>query len=120
MGRVVRFVSPRVVSLAEEDEPALGQNEARVATLFSGISAGTQALPTGGLTRTCRRDGTPAGRLSVAEGSAPAGTAMPGNDGRGNPGRAEYPVGGMGYEEVGNVVEIGRDVEGLEVGVGAE
>jgi threonine dehydrogenase-like Zn-dependent dehydrogenase len=41
---------------------------------------------------------------------------MPGNSKRGSPGNASYPVDGMGYEEVGRVVELGSGVSGVGVG----
>jgi hypothetical protein len=42
MGVVVRFAAPRVAELVEEPEPELQADEVRIATLYSGISAGTE------------------------------------------------------------------------------
>ena len=42
MGRVVTFEGPKEVSVREYEDPALGPNEVRLKTLFSGISAGTE------------------------------------------------------------------------------
>ena len=42
MSRVVSFRSPRVLEVIDEPPPAMGADEVRVRTLFSGISAGTE------------------------------------------------------------------------------
>ncbi|RYD40927.1 MAG: hypothetical protein EOP83_34605 [Verrucomicrobiaceae bacterium] len=42
MPSVVRFTSPHVAEVIEEELPPLGADEVRLKTLFSGISAGTE------------------------------------------------------------------------------
>ena len=42
MPSLVRFTSPRVAEVIEEDLAPLGPDQVRLATLFSGISAGTE------------------------------------------------------------------------------
>jgi hypothetical protein len=42
MSSLVRFTSPRLAEVVEEDLAPLGPDQVRIATLFSGISAGTE------------------------------------------------------------------------------
>jgi 2-desacetyl-2-hydroxyethyl bacteriochlorophyllide A dehydrogenase len=99
MSRVVTFAAPRRVELAEQAEPAPGPGEARVQTLYSGISAGTEL--------TAYRGSNPylnkrwdAGRRLFVDGA----TSL------------SYPVEGWGYEEAGRVAEVGPGVDGLAPG----
>ena len=90
----VAFSAPRTVALLEEEDRALKRGEVRYRTLYSGISAGTEL--------TMYRDTNPylhkrwdkQTRLFVAD---PAREAV------------EYPI-TVGYEEVGEVVEVGPGV----------
>ena len=42
MSSLVRFTSPRLAEVIEEDLAPLGPDQVRIATLYSGISAGTE------------------------------------------------------------------------------
>src|SRR5262249_46341513 len=90
MPRVVRFAAPRVAEVVDEAERPLGHDDVRLRTLFSGISAGTE--------------------LTAYRGSNPYLAKQWDNDRRlfidGEASR-EYPLDGWGYEEVGEVAEVG-------------
>src|SRR6188472_1474711 len=99
MSRVVSFRSPRVLEVIDEPPPAMAADKVRVRTLFSGISAGTELTAYRGsnpyLTKRWEEDG----RLFVPDAAS-----------------LEYPVEGWGYEEVGEVVEIGAGVRSVSTG----
>jgi 2-desacetyl-2-hydroxyethyl bacteriochlorophyllide A dehydrogenase len=99
MGRVVRFDAPGSVVLTEEEEPAVGPDEVRVHTLYSGISAGTELTAYRGSNPYLRKLWDPERRLFV-------------------PGEVsfDYPIDGWGYEEVGRVVEVGKRASSPRVG----
>ena len=88
--------------LAFEDRPdaPLGPDEVRVRTLYSGISAGTELTQYRGTSPFLARRWDEARRLFVDSDAA----ASP------------YPVRTLGYEEVGEVVEVGRDMGDVRVG----
>jgi 2-desacetyl-2-hydroxyethyl bacteriochlorophyllide A dehydrogenase len=96
--RRVSFRAPGDVAVVEYDERAPGAGEVRVRTLYSGISAGTEL--------TAHRGSNPyvtkrwdADRRLFVEGAT-----------------FDYPLDDWGYEEVGEVVELGGDVTRLRVG----
>ncbi len=99
MGRVVTFEGPKEVSVREYEDPPLGANEVRLKTLFSGISAGTEMTAYRGSNPYMAKRWEPDRRLFV-EGE----TSL------------EYPVEGWGYEEVGEVAEVGPGVTEVETG----
>jgi threonine dehydrogenase-like Zn-dependent dehydrogenase len=90
---VVTFEGPRVVGVREYEDPALGPREIRLRTLYSGISAGTEMTAYRGSNPYLAKRWEPGRRLFV-EGE----TSL------------EYPVEGWGYEEVGEVAEVGLGV----------
>jgi len=94
VGRLVRFTAPRQAEIVDVDDAPLGPRDVRLATLWSGISAGTELTAYRGTNPylSTRWDGDR--RLFVA----------------GEPTHT-YPLDGWGYEEVGRVVEVGTDVE---------
>jgi 2-desacetyl-2-hydroxyethyl bacteriochlorophyllide A dehydrogenase len=96
---VVQFNAPRDVSLVPFEIPPLTSSDVRVRTWYSGISAGTEL--------TAYRGTNPYLTSSWDAGSRlfRAGTPAFG-----------YPVAGWGYSEVGEVVEVGAAVSGVEVG----
>jgi 2-desacetyl-2-hydroxyethyl bacteriochlorophyllide A dehydrogenase len=96
---VVTFEGPRVVGIHDYEEPPLGPNEVRLRTLYSGISAGTEMTAYRGSNPYLSKRWEPERRLFV-EGE----TSL------------EYPVEGWGYEEVGEVAEVGADVTKVETG----
>ncbi|PZA07258.1 MULTISPECIES: zinc-binding dehydrogenase [unclassified Meiothermus] len=99
MGIQVVFTAPRTVQLQEYPDPPLQPGEVRVRTLYSGISAGTELTQYRGTNPYLEKRWDPERRLFV-------------------PGQAglEYPLRGIGYEQVGQVVEVGSQVRRLEVG----
>ena len=89
---MVSFTSPRVAEVVEEDTAARDRTRCASRTLFSGISAGTELTAYRGSNPYLTKRGTRSGGCSS--------TARP---------RFAYPVDGWGYEEVGEVVEVGAD-----------
>ena len=99
MSSVVRFSAPRIAEVVQEAEPPLGRDQVRIATLFSGISAGTELTAYRGSNPYLSKRWEEATRLFV-DGST----------------TFAFPVDGWGYEEVGEIVELGADVADLAVG----
>lgn len=99
MGSMVSFTSSRVAEVVQEDRQPLGADQVRIHTLFSGISAGTELTAYRGSNPYLNKRWDEDRRLFV-DGST----------------SFEYPVNGWGYEEVGEVVEIGSDVSRVKVG----
>jgi 2-desacetyl-2-hydroxyethyl bacteriochlorophyllide A dehydrogenase len=100
MGSALVFEAPRTIGFVDEDERPLASNEIRVSTLFSGISAGTELTAYRGTNPYLHKRWDGARRLFVA----------------GEQAGQEYPLVGWGYEEVGEIVELGADVAGLSAG----
>lgn len=100
MASVVTITGPRQLTLEQLPEEPLGPEQVRVRTLYSGISAGTELTAYRGSNPYLHKRWNPALRLFEA-GDRP---------------RQPYPLRGWGYEEVGEVVEVGPDVEGLDAG----
>ena len=96
---VVQFSSPGTVELVECSPATLTPGMVRVRTWYSGVSAGTE--------------------LTAYRGSNPYVTKHWDTEQRlfvdGAPSFA-YPVAGWGYSEVGEVVELGPEASGLQVG----
>lgn len=99
MPLVVRFTAPRRVDLHEYADQDLAADEIRVRTLFSGISAGTELTAYRGSNPYLAKRWDEDSRLFVADAAS-----------------LEYPVEGWGYEEVGEVVELGSDVRSVAAG----
>ena len=96
---VVRFTAPRRVDLHSYDDRELVATEVRVRTLFSGISAGTELTAYRGSNPYLAKRWDEDGRLFVPDAVS-----------------LEYPVEGWGYEEVGEVVELGAEVRTVALG----
>ncbi len=96
---VVRFTGPHAADVHPLDEPALEPDQVRVATIYSGISAGTELTAYRGSNPYLTKRWDEQNRMFV-EGEH----------------SFEYPVEGWGYEEVGRVVEVGHDVTGVVEG----
>ncbi len=99
MGSMVSFTSPRVAEVISEPDPPLGSQEVRLRTLFTGISAGTELTSYRGTSPYLSKQWNKEHKLFV--------------DGTSS---LSYPLDGVGYEEVGEVVEIGADVTNVAVG----
>ena len=99
MGRVVTFEGPREVGIRQYEERPLEPNEVRLRTLYSGISAGTELTAYRGSNPYLTATWDPTARLFRA--GAPT---------------FSYPVAGWGYEEVGEVAEVGPEVSFVRPG----
>src|SRR6187399_304143 len=99
MGSMVSFTSPCVAEVVPDEERPLGPDDVRVRTLFSGISAGTELTAYRGTNPYLAKQWDDELRLF-----------------RDGAGTFEYPLDGWGYEEVGEVVELGSAV-GRDSGV---
>jgi len=99
VARLVRFAGPRAAEVVEVDDPTPGPGEVLLETRYSGISAGTELTAYRGSNPYLKRTWDPERRLFV-------------------PGEAtqHYPLDGWGYEEVGQVVAVGPDVDESLVG----
>jgi threonine dehydrogenase-like Zn-dependent dehydrogenase len=104
MGRVVRFESPRNVTVAEEPDEELGPSEVRIATLFSGISAGTEMSYYRGTNPYLSKRWDSDRRLFRPVGDDRTTTSL------------AYPIVGKGHEEVGVIVEVGSEADGVAAG----
>lgn len=100
MARTVRFVSPRTVDIAEYKDPRPGPDEVLLATLYSGISAGTELTAYRGSNPHLTKRWEQERRLFLDDSAV----------------TLEYPVEGWGYEEVGRVSEVGEAVTQVAVG----
>jgi 2-desacetyl-2-hydroxyethyl bacteriochlorophyllide A dehydrogenase len=96
---MVRFTSPLVAEVVTEAVPDCKPDEVRLQTLYSGISAGTELTAYRGSNPYLNKRWDEKSRLFV-DGST----------------SFEYPVDGWGYEEVGEVVEVGSEVTDLKRG----
>ena len=99
MGQLVRLEAPRQVAIVEYDDPPLEGDGVRIATLLSGISAGTELTSYTGTNPHTRKQWDSERRLFL--------------DGER---RQPYPIDNWGYEEVGRIVEVGPQATGIDVG----
>lgn len=98
--RALVLNAPRELAFVDAPDAPLGPGEVRIATLFSGISAGTELSQYRGTNPFMHRRFDEASRLFV-EADAPS---------------WPYPVPNLGYEEVGRIVEVGTGVSTVSVG----
>ena len=99
MGKRLVFEKPRTVGFEEYSERAINENEVRLETLFSGISRGTELTVYRGENPYLNKKWDAEKRIFI-ESEKPTIT---------------YPT-ESGYEAVGRVVEVGKEVAGIEVG----
>jgi len=99
MPRMLSFTSVQNAEIVDEDSRPLEADEVRISTLYSGISAGTELTAYRGTNAYMNKKWDEELRLFV-DGST----------------SFEYPVNGWGYEEVGEVSEVGSDVTSVSVG----
>lgn len=98
--RTLVLRNPRELAFVDTADAPLAPDEIRIATLFSGISAGTELSQYRGTSPFMNRRWDEERRLFV-EADAPS---------------WPYPVSNLGYEEVGAIVELGAGVTGLRLG----
>ncbi|WP_404445028.1 zinc-binding dehydrogenase [Microbacterium marinum] len=99
MPRMVSFIEAGRAATVDEDSRPLADDEVRIRTLYSGISAGTELTAYRGTNPYINKKWDEDRRLFVDGATS-----------------FEYPVNGWGYEEVGEVVELGSAATGIEVG----
>ena len=95
------LTAPRQLAFEPIEERALAPDEVRIRTLFSGISAGTELTQYRGTNPFMQRRWDEARRLFVDNDGEPS---------------WPWPVRNLGYEEAGEIVELGADVAGLSIG----
>jgi threonine dehydrogenase-like Zn-dependent dehydrogenase len=101
MSQLLVLLASRKLSYEEQPEAALKAGEVRVRTLFSGISAGTEMTLYRGSNVFMHKRWDADRRLFLpGEGSS-----------------WEYPIRNLGYEEVGEVIEVAADVHDIEPGM---
>lgn len=98
---VVRFTAPHTVDVAEYEPELLSPGHARVRTLYSGISAGTELTAFRGSNVYLNKQWDDRRRL-FTQGAR----------------TFSYPVTGWGYSEVGDVVEVAPDVDSRRLAPG--
>jgi threonine dehydrogenase-like Zn-dependent dehydrogenase len=98
--RALLLSAPRELGFEPLDERSLAPDEVRIRTLFSGISAGTELSQYRGTNPFMHRRWDEERRLFV-EAESPS---------------WPYPVRNLGYEESGEVVEVGSGVADVEAG----
>ena len=89
----MQISSPRCVEVIDQPAPDLRAGQVRVRTTFSGISAGTELTAYRGSNPYLNKSWDPELRLFVDDTAG-----------------LHYPVAGLGYSEVGQVVEVAPDV----------
>jgi threonine dehydrogenase-like Zn-dependent dehydrogenase len=99
LGQVVTFEGPRKVGIREYEERPLQPDEVRLRTLYSGISAGTELTAYRGSNPYLSKRWDDERRLFL-EGDV----------------SLQHPIEGWGYEEVGEVAEVGSDVIEVQLG----
>lgn len=100
MGKVVVFTKPRTIGFESFDDRPLEPHELRLRTLYSGISAGTELTAYRGSNPYLHKRWDASRKLFVP-------TEQP---------ALTYPVSGWGYEEVGEVIELGSEVRTVTMG----
>jgi 2-desacetyl-2-hydroxyethyl bacteriochlorophyllide A dehydrogenase len=100
MGKVVVFTNPKTVDFESYDDRPLETHEVRLQTLYSGISAGTELTAYRGSNPYLHKQWDPTRKLFIP----------------GEQTTLTYPVSGWGYEEVGEVVELGSEVKDVSTG----
>jgi 2-desacetyl-2-hydroxyethyl bacteriochlorophyllide A dehydrogenase len=99
MGKVVVFTQPRTVEFESYEDRPLKPNEVRLRTLYSGISAGTELTAYRGSNPYLHKQWDASRKLFIPA-EQPTLT---------------YPVSGWGYEEVGEVIELGSEVQHVSI-----
>jgi len=100
MGKVLALVEPGKLEFREYEEEPLKAGEVRVKTLYSGISAGTELTSYRGFNPHLNKSWN--SELRIFEEKEDQ--------------ESSYPITNWGYEEVGEVQEVGSEVEGVEIG----
>jgi threonine dehydrogenase-like Zn-dependent dehydrogenase len=100
MSTLLVLNAPRKLAYEEQPDAPLNAGEVRVHTLFSGISAGTEMTVYRGTNVYMHKRWDADRRLFLpGEGSS-----------------WEYPIRNLGYEEVGEVIEVAPDIHNIQLG----
>ncbi len=99
-GKVLVISQPKTITFQTLEDRDLQAGEVRLRTLYSGISAGTELTAYRGTNVYIQKEWDASRRLFLPTGKP----SMP------------YPLVGWGYEEVGEVVEVGPEVNRLKLG----
>ena len=100
MGKAVVFTNPKTVGFESYDDRRLEPHEVRLQTLYSGISAGTELTAYRGSNPYLHKQWDSTRKLFIP----------------GEQTTLTYPISGWGYEEVGEVIEIGSDIKDVSMG----
>lgn len=100
MAQVVTLMQPGHVAIETLADQPLATDDVRLATLYSGISAGTELAAFRGTSPHLTKHWDAQRRLFAGDA----------------PGAPAYPLRNLGYEEVGRVVELGSAVDDVVVG----
>ncbi|MFO7633081.1 MAG: zinc-binding dehydrogenase, partial [Caldilinea sp.] len=100
MSQVVVFIEPQRLTIEEVADRSLAEHEVRLRTLYSGISAGTELTAYRGSNPYLHKHWDETRRLFVPD----AETSL------------RFPVVGFGYEECGEVIELGAAVTKVRLG----
>lgn len=99
MGYLIGLAAPRQIQVQDYDDAPLEPHQVRIRTLYSGISAGTELAFYRGTNPYLTNRWDSERRLFVQGQST-----------------LTYPVTNLGYEEVGEIVEIGTEVRQVHIG----
>jgi len=100
MNQVLVISGQRQVAIEEYEDIPLGPKDIRIRTMYSGISAGTEMTQYRGSSPFLHKRWDLEKRLFIPDSE----TSL------------KYPIRTLGYEEAGEVVEIGDEVAGVAVG----
>jgi len=100
MGKVLALVEPAKLEFRKYEEEPLKEDEVRVKTLYSGISAGTELTSYRGFNPHLNKSWNSELRIFEEKDDK----------------ESSYPITNWGYEEVGKIIEIGAEVNRVEVG----
>lgn len=100
MGKVLVLKEPKKVDYEEYEEKELADDQVRIQTLYTGISAGTELTSYRGTSPFFSKKWDIDNRIFEKEMET----------------SWSYPLRVWGYEEVGRVVEIGKEVKTVEIG----
>lgn len=100
MGKLLVFNAPRQCAYETTEEVALRPDEIRIRTLFSGLSAGTEMTYYRGTNPYLNKQWNPATKMFLPD-QQPT---------------FQYPVRNLGYEEVGQVIEVGAEITDIAPG----
>jgi 2-desacetyl-2-hydroxyethyl bacteriochlorophyllide A dehydrogenase len=98
-GYTLMLESPKKIGIQHYDEPNLAPDEVRIKTLYSGISAGTELTAYRGSNPYLSKKWDAEKRVFRTDEKS-----------------WSYPMPAFGYEEVGEIIELGSSVKNLKVG----